>query len=174
MNSRSLMLVMLVGPLLLGCSDENKSARYRCILGNFSVIMPTNVNESANEIDTKVGKLMTHSVTASRGDNIFLISFADAARYSHTIDEQNELLDSTGEVIQSKYGKIVAEAKISLENGKYLGREKEFAGGPDGKKARVRFYIVGDTLYQIMAIGTPEFAKSEETTKYFESFTLNK
>jgi hypothetical protein len=39
-------------------------------------------------------------------------------------------------------------------------------------EARCRFYMVGTRLYQIMAIGMPEFANSSQATQVIDSFKL--
>lgn len=76
------------------------------------------------------------------------------------------------DMIRTAHGTAISDSSTTLA-GKYPGRI--FAARLGGDKLglmRVRIYLVGKRLYQVMAIGTEYYANSPAATTFLESFMV--
>jgi hypothetical protein len=68
--------------------------------------------------------------------------------------------------------KMTTEYTVKL-NDKYWGREVT-AELPEQKGLlRVRFYLVNERMYQVMVVGTPNWANSPAAAKFLESLKIS-
>ncbi len=82
------------------------------------------------------------------------------------------LASARDDLIRAARGTQTADASATLA-GKYPGRA--FAASftePRPGAMRARIFLVGKRLYQVMAIGTAEYANSAAATAFLESFRL--
>ena len=76
------------------------------------------------------------------------------------------------DLIRAAGGTQTADTSVTLA-GKYPGRA--FAARftqPQPGALRARIFLVGKRLYQVMAIGTPDFANGDAATAFFDSFVV--
>lgn|GEM_PF-6905850 len=76
------------------------------------------------------------------------------------------------DMIRTAHGTAISDSSTTLA-GKYPGRI--FAarlGGDQLGLMRVRIYLVGKLLYQVMAIGTEDYVNSPAATTFLESFMV--
>ena len=80
-------------------------------------------------------------------------------------------LDAVRGLLTNRVGgaKVAKEGKISVENNP--GRELRL-DLPSNGVARVRVIIANSTIYMLEASGSTAFADSADTSKFFDSFTL--
>ena len=80
--------------------------------------------------------------------------------------EPDELLAG---VVGNFQGKVLSELVISI-NHKYPGREIRVE--VDGGRGRVRIFLVGSRLYQVMWVGPKEKAFLQNVARFLDSFEL--
>ncbi len=68
-------------------------------------------------------------------------------------------------------GELLEEKEIELQQ-KYPGRELRFTIPQAKGEAKCRMFLVGTRLYQVMAVGLPEFVNTDRTDSVLESFQL--
>ena len=77
--------------------------------------------------------------------------------------------------MKGRDGKLVGDEKtIQFGADKWPGRE--FTVDKDKGKQRIKFRVVirNNRVYQVVAIGTAEFANGKDATAFLESFELTK
>ena len=122
---------------------------------------------------TQVGlKFKVYSTEAR--DGAYMIMVSDMPIPPNEPDEELQArLDSAQDgAVQGAGGTLKTSTKITLD-GKYPGREfsARITQPADGQ-VRVRIYIVGTRVYQVMVIGTDSYATAAEADAFLNSFKL--
>jgi hypothetical protein len=71
-------------------------------------------------------------------------------------------------------GNVTVESETRINYGEHPGREFVASMTVIGQrtKTKIRIYLVGNRLYQLMAIGGAAFLESNESRQFFDSFEL--
>jgi len=150
-----------------GVQQEPAWQQFTSNEGRFSARMPSDPRISTQVTNTKDGSVLTHMVS-STDDNLneFMVSWTE---YKNPNFEQrgteatfNKMRDA---LVAVNKGKVLNESVIS--SGAHPARAYKFSTS-DGRIVTVRFYFVGNRMYQVMAQMRPENIDSGE--KFFESF----
>ena len=152
-----------------GVRQEPAWRQFASAEGKFSASMPSDPRISTRVTNTKGGSLLTHMVS-STDDNLneFMVSWTEYE--SPTFEQKgteatfNKMRDALVAVNQ---GKVLSEAVINA--GGHPARAIKFSAA-DGRIITVRFYFIGNRVYQVMAQTKPENTESGE--RFFESFKL--
>jgi len=154
--------------LLTGCGPEQLKP-FSSPDGKFSVQMPgtpTQKTESAAGITFKM-------YLVERGSNGMMVAFADMPIQANEPDAviQKRLDGARDGAVKNINATLTSSSSITLA-GKNPGRELT-ANLPENKGiVKMRIYIVGTRMYQLMVLSTPSYVNSENAGKFFDSFTI--
>jgi len=141
--------------------------------GKFSIRLPAKPEHEITEVGTAKEKQHQFKVGTEQG--VYLVSYQDNPNLEGSTPEQlMAALESGRDRLPKVFrGKLLESKSVTLGNthpGLSFRVEIPQANG----EARCRFYLVGTRLFQIMAIGVPEFANSNQATQVIDSFQLLK
>ena len=165
-------LLALLFPLAL-CAEDKKPTVFASKEGKFTVALPEKPSEKTSKVPTDAGQLELHIFVLDQKDRAYLVTYSD---YPAGTVKDNADKVLTGVVegnAKSLKGKVASEEKITIGKKKYPGREIRIE--MDDKKGlyRARVYLVGDRLYQVVALGPDEFAKGKAVDDYLKSFAID-
>jgi len=137
--------------------------------GKFSASMPADPRISIQVTNTREGDLLTHMVSSTDESlNEFMVSWTE---YKDSGFEKrgteatfNKMRDA---LVAINHGKVLSESVI--EAGGHPARSVRFATD-QGRIITVRFYFVGNRIYQVMAQTRSE--NSDFGDRFLESFKL--
>jgi hypothetical protein len=167
-------------PLLLGAVQDDLPAGWKVIDskdGRFTVHMPKEPMEPKKQVvRTKTGKLnVTLVVAEGRHDSYFVVSYSDFPQAELKKGEEEKRLDQACDgAAESLRGEVHKEKPIKLD-GRHPGREFVIRKG-GAVIAKMRIYLVGHRLYQVMVLGNGQTFSSKEKDAgiFLDSFRLNK
>jgi hypothetical protein len=129
---------------------------------------PKEVDQSA--VGVKFKMFMTESKNGAA-----MIGVADVPiPANETADMIQARLDGARDgAIKNVGGQLLSSKAITLGKKKYPGREfSAKATKPVEGLLRARIYLVGTRLYQVVVMGTKEYATSKETDAFLDSFQV--
>jgi hypothetical protein len=143
--------------------------------GKFSISVPGTPKHQETPVGgaDKQEKTIQHQYLVAGENGIFLISYQDNPNLLGATKEQLDEALSLGitTLLKTFGGEQLSLQDVTLSE-KYPGRELR-ASIPAAKgEAKCRMYFVGIRLYQVMAVGVPDFVASEQTTKVLDSFAV--
>lgn len=157
--------------------DPNSWKEFSSREGRFSARFPGVPTKTSFSVDTASGKLDTYSFVLLTSTE-YRIAYTDFPVDLESQDEKLLLDGARDGGISEVKGKLLEEKDISLDGhaGRFFKAEL-----PSGRVARVRVYLVGNRLYQLLTIA-PENSSSPNdirlnetnTAKFFDSFKLMK
>ncbi|QJW95830.1 hypothetical protein [Frigoriglobus tundricola] len=164
-------LLLLLLPAVLHAED--KPPAFKSKEGRFSVALPDKPVEKVNEMklgDTEV-KMYVFSV-AQKG-RVFLVTYNDYPKAVIGEDGDKFLAGVVERNAANLKGKLIANEKIAIGKKKHPGHIVRIEM-PDSKGLyRARVFLAGDRLYQVVAFGPDEFAKSKAVDDYLNSFEID-
>jgi hypothetical protein len=135
--------------------------------GRFSIDMPGTPKHQVINPDP-ADPVVMNLYTGQRGAMSFLVAFADIKVGGRKPDE---VLDGARDNVLGRPGrKLLAERRVTIAGNP--GRELDIAG-PNDLALRVRVYLVGARLYQLIVSTTNKGAIGTEGAKFLESFRLH-
>jgi hypothetical protein len=139
--------------------------------GKFSIHLPAKPKHEITEVGTAKDKQHQFKVGTDQG--VYLISYQDNPNLQGSTPKQlmaalESGRDRSREVFR---GKLLESKSVTLDK-THPGLNFRVTLPQAKGEARCRFYMVGTRLYQIMVIGVPEFANSNEATQVIDSFKL--
>jgi hypothetical protein len=142
---------------------------FRCPEGKFRVLVPAKPKTQT----LNVGGVSARVYTAENPEGGYAVAYADlpipAGEPLETT--RKRLLGARTEMIRNIDATLKGESAVTLD-GKYPGLEVR-AELPYLKGiVRGRVYLVGQRMYQIVAIGTPAWVNSAGATRFLNSLTL--
>jgi len=145
--------------------------------GGFTVQMPGQPTASTQKAGGGDMKLYVTEEESDAGSGACLVSVLviPGAGEEANARLQQRLDGGVDGLLRSMSGKLVEVERIQLSD-KYPGRfvrAKVKMGETDGV-ARARFFLVGDKLYQVMAVGTDSWIDGEDRSTFLRSFKLTK
>jgi predicted RNase H-like HicB family nuclease len=174
---RSMIAALLIASLAsasLAQDDAPKLKRYKTEEGNFSVMLPGEPKAQRVPIKDPADKDAKQvQYVFGTDDGAYLVSYQDNPKLVEA-DEASaeEALKSAQEGLDKAFGELLSEKAIKLAD-RYPGRELEFeVKGEKGGLYRARLYLVDGRLYQVVVVGTKEFATSKTAAAMLDSFAL--
>jgi hypothetical protein len=139
--------------------------------GQFSVRLPGKPEYEVVEVGD--AKEKQHQFTVGAAQGAYVVSYQENPNLKGSSDKQlAAALESGRDRLKDVFrGKVLESKTVALDK-KYPGLNFRITIPQANGEARCRFYMVGTRLYQILAIGMPEFANSAEATQVIESFKL--
>jgi hypothetical protein len=139
--------------------------------GGFKALLPG--KPEYEKIEVGNAKQEQHQYVVGGASGAYLISYQDNPTLEGATAEKlaEALVLGRDSLVKGFNGKVVESEEIQLDR-TYPGLAFR-STIPDAQgEARCRFYMAGTRLYQVMAIGLPTFAASEEATQVLDSFSL--
>jgi hypothetical protein len=139
--------------------------------GKFSIQLPGKPLHEATEVGK--AKEVQHQFQVAGKNGVYLISYQDNPNLEgNTLKQLQAALHTGRDAVQRAFrGELLETKDIQLEE-KHPGVEFRATIPQARGEARCRFYMVGTRLYQIQAIGTPEFVSSDQSDRVINSFKL--
>lgn len=141
--------------------------------GHFTVNFPAKASVSSETVDTRAGKAQVHLYRAE-GDNkaiTYTALYSDYPAGSVGRSPADAIYDGAiNGAIGEGGGKVVSNNKIS--NGTVAGREAVFSSPDQAETMRVRYFLVGDRLYQVAFHGPKGSEGSKDATTFLDSFKI--
>jgi hypothetical protein len=139
---------------------------YRSNEGGFVVSLPGRARRTKQAVDSPTGKDLVHFHTVEMGsDAAFSVVIFDGPENFLRTPPAVLLKGGRDSILAKAEGKLISERSLSLQ-GK-PGWELVLAG-PDGSTTWVRIYLVGQRLYQVVAISP----KRQDAQRFLDSFRL--
>lgn len=172
----------LLGSLLLLCVPAALSAQaydtddwvdFSPRGGKCTVKLPGKPKDMTKEIDAGGTKLKVNIWGYEQGaDGAYLISYTDFPEGTIDPDDTDAFFDRVqGGIVSSGKGKMTSSKNSKFQK-KYAARDIKYTVPTIKGTGRVKMIIVGDRLYQLMALGNEDFMDSDEIEFYFTSFKL--
>lgn len=165
-------LLVVLFPLALRAEAEEPAA-FKSKEGKFSVALPGKPVEKTNKVKIGDGEVEMHVFTLRQKDGVFAITYNDYAKAVVGDDPDKFLAGVVERNAANLKGKLVTDEKITTGKKKYPGRVIRVEM-PDKKGLyRARIFLAGERLYQVVALGPDEFAKSKAVDDYLNSFEID-
>ncbi|MDB5349504.1 MAG: hypothetical protein JWN86_751 [Planctomycetota bacterium] len=174
-------LLVLMTASLSGCGASKTT--FTSVAGNYKILMPGTPNEMDQDLPTQVGLIKMHTATALERDPFsstvfnYTVSYADYPAQLVRPETVQTMLDGSanGSIAFAK-SKELSRKSIELDGhpGRELKFEAQGTGGAGTGVGRLRIYLVGDRLYQVLVIGSEAKATDEATKPFLDSFALLK
>ncbi len=160
-------LLLILAPFA-GCAElpppefVSKEYRFRAQFGGVPKVIE------------KVGVTQSTVYSVERPAGVFRVTITDLPIPADDPAERASayLISAKDDLIRAARAAQTADASTTLA-GKYPGRA--FAatfGGAEPGAMRARIFLVGKRLYQVLAVGTAEYANSDAATAFLDSFQL--
>ncbi len=142
--------------------------------GRFTIMLPGDPEVSETQIPTTDGQPTTQKQYVLGGPSgVYLVSFQDNPNLVNADPAKiSQAFDLGRDGLKKAFGGEVLEEKAIQLLGKYPGREVRLSIPAAKGKGRCRLYLVHTRLYQVMAVGVPDFVGSEQTQTILDSFSL--
>ena len=166
-----------LGPILLGALvapvvPGQEPAPFVSTEGRFSASMPGSPkHETVDVASPGATPTIQHQFTVAAENGMYLISYQDNPNLQGGTDRQIEsaLKEGRDALKRAFQGEVLEENSMRLQ-GKHPGLEVRLSIPAAKGEARCRLFLVGIRLYQVMAVGVPEFVASESTVGVLDSF----
>jgi hypothetical protein len=167
-------LVAALLPLAL-CADDSKDDKkpvaFASKEGRFSVALPARPAEKSNKLKTPAGEVPIHMFLVDLKDRAFVVSYNDYPAVD--ADAQKVLAGVIEGNAKGVKGKVAASEAFAFGKKEYPGRAATIEFGGEKKQVyRVRAYLAGKRLYQVIALGPDDFARSKPVDEFFRSFAI--
>jgi hypothetical protein len=134
--------------------------------GGFSILMPA---EPKEETDSKTD-FTSHLYSASTDNAIYLAGFGDYAP-SVRLDVQGELAANRDNFIKGlPQAKLLSSRNVTLEEHPGI----EFTGENSQARFKSRIYLIGNRVYQIVALEFVGKDDTENVNRFFSSFAFTR
>ena len=175
MIRRVALAVPIVCLVLTSASAQDKPAwkTFTSKEGRFSVLLPGEPKETKQNIGSADKMVIQTQYLIEQGNLGYLVSFQDTPGLEKPEMHAKVLDNGRDGAVKNLNGKLLSETKLTLDK-KYIGLEclidvPKFKG-----LYRLRMFIVGDRLYQLVVLGPKEVVTSKESDQYLDSFQLTK
>ena len=164
MSSR-IILVALAAAGLAGCGGSPAGGGlYRSEAGNFGVAMPG----TPKETQQAAGAIPIHAITSEAAGVTYNVTYNDVPADLATPEKADGVLDRTSSgLAASGKNKVLETQGVHLVG--HPGREVDFEAGT--RRGTSRIYLIGNRLYQVMAVG-PGATLPASAEAFLDSFRL--
>jgi hypothetical protein len=138
--------------------------------GGFSIRLPgkpvyekTTVGKGKDDIQ--------HQFLVGAAEGVYLVSYQDNPNLTGSSPEQLTAALESGRdrLVETFQGELLESESVELEES-HPGLTFRLTLPEANGEANCRFYFVGTRLFQIMAMGVPDFATSEQAAQVLDSF----
>jgi hypothetical protein len=164
-------LVILLSPLAL-CAEDKKPVSFTSKEGKFTVAVPEKPSSKTSKVPSDAGPIEVHMFVVDQKDRAYIMSYNDypPASVGNAEKMMNTVIEGNAKSLK---GKVVADEKITIGKKNHPGRAITIEIGGDKKQIyKARVYLVGNRLYQVVALGPDDFAESKIVEDYLKSFTI--
>ena len=147
--------------------------------GRFVVSLPNPVQRGSQQVDTKVGKIAMNMVYYDGGAIAYMIIYCDypAGSVASSGGPDKVCANASAGAVQNVNGTIRTSSSYQLGDVKGLEivadiPSKDPKVPANASVARVRFFVVGDRLYQVMYIGPTGTETASKAVAFLDSFRL--
>ena len=167
---RSALLVLL---LPLGLHAEDKQPAFKSKEGKFSVALPDKPTEKTNSVKFGEIEVKMHVFAVKHNEGVFLVTYNDYPKDVIGNDGGKFLAGVVERNAANLKGKLTSNEKITIGKKKHPGHIVRIEMPDDKRLYRARVFLVDDRLYQVVALGPDEFAKSKAVDDYLNSFEID-
>ncbi|MGA2506930.1 MAG: hypothetical protein ABSF80_05580 [Chitinispirillaceae bacterium] len=138
---------------------------------SFTVMLPGDVQELKQAVNTKLGPIETCFYTAKAKHQDFTVAYSDFPDSFIAAADPRAMLDGSRDgAVRDIQGKLLGETFIDMKGNP--GRELKIEG-PQKTIMKSRIYLVKKRMYQIMAVSNSDHAYDKKITEVFGSFRIN-
>jgi hypothetical protein len=169
----SAVVAIVVAQLTTGFmqKDFSKLSEYKSPDHSFIVMLPGNVVEQEQTINTPLGPIKMCMYSAKSKHQEFTVAYSDYPDSFINATDPTVLLDGSRDgAVRNIQGQLLSETLIKLQG--HPGRELSIEG-PQKIILKSRIYLVKRRLFQVMAISKPGHAFDKKIEDVFDSFTIN-
>lgn len=145
--------------------------QYTSPTGNFKATFPAIVETDASDLELSNGSSVLYTFMAfDEAFNVYMISYAEYPNNSFSDkSKKEEFLESS---VKGFFGElnIIAQNRKKVKCKKYKGLE--YRGQSSEYSTIYRVFIAGNTVFQLVALGTGSYPPEEQTKKLFKSFKI--
>jgi hypothetical protein len=166
-------LLILLFPVAL-IAEDKKPEPFKSKEGKFSVTMPEKPVSKTNKVKTDIGEVELHAFLVDQKDRAIVVMYSDYPAGSVAEGTVEKVLDGcvSGNVKALK-AKLLSEDKISIGKAKHAGREIRVEMPNQQGIYRARVFLVGDRLYQVVAMGPDDYTKTKAVEDFMNSFAID-
>lgn len=164
-------LLVLLFPLVLTAEDA-KPVAFTSKEGKFSVTLPVKPTEKTTTTKTDAGEVKIHLFLVDQKDRAYIVTYSDYPAGTVGANADKVLGGVAAGNVKSLKGKLASEEKITIGKNKHPGRDIRVEMPEKKGLYRAHIFLVGDRLYQVVALGPDEFAKSKAVDDYLKSFAI--
>ncbi len=144
--------------------------RYNSKPGRFSVLFPGQPRKESKKMDTAAGKLEFIMYRAGLKEIGFVVGYVDYPKEMFKKADIKKMLDSARDgAVKSVKGTLEDEKVLDFHGNP--GREVEIKV-PKKAITKARVFIIGNRLYQVMAVSESKKILDEKGPKFFDSFKV--
>lgn len=163
-----ILLVAWVSMLLPGCGT-GEMKEYVDSKERFKVLLPGDPKISTEKAEGVPIRMIL--AQTNRGGYVVVVNPFPQGPVAER-DVERVLDHAAKGALKKKGAVILLETSLKLDE-TYPGRETVAEiTAPDKGKIRIRHYLVGERMFQLIANGTAAFVDGEDTRKFFDSFQL--
>ena|SRR5947209_4196592 len=149
-----------------GTASQPTWQDYTSTEGRFSVLFPGTPTRELVRAPGRSGKVLATTFTAEAAGTTYSVAFED---FDGKQTPEQVIDQSRADLSAGKGGKLVKEKDVTA--GDHKG--KEFvADVPNRGKTYMRFFVAGNRLYKVMAVGTGKGPGERDVVKFMDSFRI--
>jgi hypothetical protein len=152
-------------------TDRISWKRFNSAVGGFMVDMPGEPAQ-AHEENGLMGAKGVEIVTGEHGESRFIIQYQDLTRTATKKGTSAILKAARSSDEKVIAGKVVGEKEATLKGASGGWAYQIESAEPDGPVARVRAYVVGSRLYQVIVVAPKAKFPTDDSERFFRSFRL--
>lgn len=165
--------LVLFSLLLAACGA---SQEFTSDAGKFSVSIATPLTEKVQSVDTTAGKIDMHMFTGNVGKITYMVSYSDYPPDVVKKDPQQVLDLAENGAVTNVNGVFLSSKKITLDGnpGYEFLMESTDTTNNITLTTKAHFFMVGDRLYQVLALANKGDADFTAIDKFLGSFKVLK
>jgi hypothetical protein len=166
-------IAIIVGHLTTGFlqGDFENLTKYSAPDKSFTLMLPKNVEETKQVVNTPLGPINIYFFEAKAKHHVFTVAFSDYPPSFIETNDTKTLLDGSRDgAVRNIQGQLLSETFIDFKG--HSGRELRILG-PQKIILKMRIYLVGNRLYQIMTVAEPDYVYDKIINTVFDSFKIN-
>jgi hypothetical protein len=152
-------------------ADRISWKRFNSAVGGFTVDMPGEPAQTHEE-NGLMGAKGVELVTGEHEESRFIVQYQDLTRTA-TKKGTSAILKAARSADEKVIaGKVVGEKEATLKGASGGWAYQIESADPDGPVGRVRAYVVGTRLYQVIVVAPKAKFPTDESERFFRSFRL--
>jgi hypothetical protein len=169
MRSAALCLLITASAV---AEERKPKFTYKSNESGFTVGLPGPPKTSSQNLTTVAGTLPVHTARYDSGSDLVLSVTTTNYPKDFATLKPEKLFDGILDAMRGADGKVTEKAEVTIGADKHPGREWRIEAGK--QVIRVRVYLVGSRLYQVMANGSKDGVSGSVAEDLFRTFDLMK